>query len=390
MSITLTTDPRKHITGSTYCRWSRAYNPYLFAFTFSAIPAGATSLKVEAQVMDKASTVISTHEAYAMSLVAKLDVQKAVQSMITDKSTFNENATLNDSSLYVAFYLNYRESYYTSLGVLVQGAWTKTAKYFAVRGVVQIPDDPNLYDTVHNLLLFETAPAYSSTGELLTSFTDRILPVWAGYPRDIALAMAEFSLSLKLCRAVGGVVTSTTITQDGVYPGFVCRAELSTTPGHTYPWTSAYITGAGVSPHTCSRAYTIENMTVGTNPFYIRWRNQYGGFDYWLFEKRQVINYAASDTKTVRRDITDFSTARGTHKVYNRKGSKAYLVGATNLNEIRWNALNYIQYSAMIEYWDGVNWIEIIPEDGASELINDKPAGEIEYLFYFPEMQMSY
>jgi hypothetical protein len=390
MAINLTTQPRNLISGTTYSRWNAAYNPTTFVFTLSAIPAGATSLKVEAQILDKASAVVSTHEAYAMGSIATLQVEKILQTMFTDASVYAENSLLNDTSLYVGYYVNYRESYYTSAGVLTVGSWTKSAKFFAVRGVVQIPENPNYYDAVNNLLMFDISTLHSSTGLFLTMFTDRIIPVWAGYPRDLALIIAEFSDSLKLKRLSGGVYTDTTITQDVTYPGFVARLELSTNPGHTYPWTTVSVMDAAHSATACSQNYTLENITVGSNPFYVRWRNPLGGFDYWMFEKRQVINHAASETKSTKRDLAYFSTSRSTHKVYSRKGSLSYLVGATNLSQIRWEALNSIQFSNCIEYWDGVNWIEIIPDDGVNELVNDKPAGEIEFQFFFPERQMAY
>jgi hypothetical protein len=390
MAITLTTEPKSIISGVIYSRWNAAFNPTTFVFTFTSIPAGATSLKVEAQIMDNTSTVVSTHEAYAMTSVATLQVERILHTMFTDQSAYAENALLNDHSLYAGYFLNYRESYYTSAGVLTVGGWAKSDKFFAIRGVVQIPENPNYYDAVNNLLMYKLGPLKSSSGLFLTMFTDRVIPVWAGYPRDLACIIVEFSDSLKLVRALAGVLTTTTITKDGTYPGFVARLELSTNAGHTYPYTTVYVVdnASGVVP--CSQIYTLENITVGSNPFYIRWRNPLGGFDYWMFEKRQVINYAASETKSVKRDISIFSTARSTHKVYGRKGSLAYLVGATNLSQARWDALNSIQYSNCIEYFDGVNWIEIIPDEGTNELINDKPAGEIEYQFFFPERQIAY
>jgi hypothetical protein len=391
MSIALTTQPRKHISGIYYSHWNNAYNPYVFEFTFSAIPVGATSLKVEVQIMDKTSAVISTHESHAMNLVALLDIQRSVQSIFTDVSIFNENVLFNDPSLFVGFFINYRESYYNNTGTLIQGGWNKSDKFFAIRGVVQIPNNPNIYNTIHNLVLFDTASIFSSTGEFLTMFSDYILPVWSGYPRDLSLIISEFSLDLSLHRALAGVETITQITQDVTYPGYLARLELSTNPGHTYPWTSFYVKdGAHITPHACSRVYSIENITTGSNPFYVRWRNQKGGFDYWMFEKRQVITDSTSETKSVHRDLTAFSSVRSTHKVYSRRGSLSYLVGATNLNQVRYDAVNSIRYSSMIQYWDGSNWLEIIPADDKGQLISDKPAGEIEYEFFFPERQMSY
>jgi hypothetical protein len=390
MAINLTTQPRIQISGTTYGTWNAGYNPTLFVFTFSGIPAGATSLKVEAQILDKASTLVSTQEAYSNSSVAYLQIQKILQGLFTDQSVYAENSLLNDTSLYAGYFLKFRESYYTSGGILTVGSWTTSDKFFAVRGVVQIPNNPNYYNSTTDYLMFDKGALHSSTGVFLTMFTDRKIPVWAGYPRDLALIITEFSDSLKLKRLSGGVYVDTTITQDGVYPGFVARLELSTNAGHTYPYTTISVMDAAHSATACSQNYTLENITAGSNPFYVRWRNPLGGFDYWMFEKRQVINHSVSETKSVLRDLSAFSTARSTHKVYSRKGSLSYLVGATNLTQVRWEALQSIQYSNCVEYWDGVNWIEIIPDDDSQELINDKPAGEIEYQFFFPERQIAY
>ncbi len=390
MAINLTTQPRATILAPAYYSYFHAaYNPAAFVFTLSAIPAGATSLKVDVEILDKAGTTVSTHEAFAFQLVAWLMVEDIVQSIITDQSTYAENSFLNDGSLYAEYYVKYRDSYYTSGGVLTQGAWTTSHKYFAVRGAFQIPDIPNYYQSLKKYVLHSKTTIYSSTGELLTMFNDEIIPCWPGYPRDIALILADFSDSLVFRRNLGGVLTSTNIPQDGVYPGFVCRMELSTNSGHTYPWTTVYVTNVA-GDRVCSRVYTLDKITVGNNPFYVRWRNPLGGFDYWMFEKRQEITYASSDTKSAKRDLSLFGTARSTHKVYSRKGSLGYLVGATNLTQVRWEALNSIQFSNCVEYWDGTNWLEIYPEDNEQQLINDKPAGEIEYLFFFPERQLSF
>jgi hypothetical protein len=390
MSLTITTKPQTLISGAYYSRWNAAYNPFVFVFTQAGLPVGATSPKVVAQILDKTGALVSSHEAFIFDTVAYLDVSKIVQAMFTDLSTYNENSYFNDASLYAGFTIKYAESYYTAEGVLVQSEWFYTDKFFAVRGVVQIPENPNYYDSVYNLLIYDQGALFSSTGLLLTMFTDRILPVWAGYPRDVAFIMTEFSDTISLNRYASGVENITAATQDGVYPGYVARLELSTNPGHTYPWTTVYLRDYAHNTHACSQVYTLDNRTAGRNPFYIRWRNPLGGFDYWLFEKRQEITATSSDTQTVERDLTLFSSARSTHKVYRRRGSLSYLVGATNLSAVEWEALNSIQLSSRIEYWDGTNWIEIIPEDGDNLLINDKPAGEIEYQFFFPERQIAY
>ena len=106
--------------------------------------------------------------------------------------------------------------------------------------------------------------------------------------------------------------------------------------------------------------------------------------------RRQRIEKNTANTMLAKRDLTDFASAKSTHKVYHREATEGWICGATNLTETEWTALATIRSSPRVEYWDGTNWLEVYPDDGSDNLINDKPAGEIEITFTFPERQMNY
>lgn len=391
MSITVTTQPRTVISGvapALYSYWNRAYNPYTFVFTFSGIPSGATSLKVVIRIKDKAGTLVGTMEAYAFNNVATADVSRIIQAMITDQSAYpGAVGYYNDPSLYAGFTLEYDESYYTSAGVLTVTSYEPLTKYFGTRAVIQIPGDPNYYDAAGSPIIYKTGSRRSATGLMLTAFTDRKVRVWSGYPNDVSFILAEFSDTVTFRRYLDAVTTDTTVTQDGTYPGFIARVKLSNNLGNTYPYDSFKIVSGGVD---CSLLYTVDVRTAGTNPFYVRWLNPNGGYDYWLFEKRQEVKSGSSNTKLSKRDITNFPIARSTHKVYRREGVIGWTCGATNLNQAEYNALSTIKHSPRVEYFNGTYWIEVIPEDTETSYLTDAPAGEVEYNFLMPEMLIQY
>lgn len=392
--ITFVTEPVKLIYAPTaFCRFNAAYNPYVFTFTFDALPAGATSRKVNCRVQDKTGTTVETLEAYENSQQAILDVSRTVQRMIDRDSAYAEQTQYNDTSLYCRFGLYFWESYYDSGGTLVESAPETYGPYFAVRGTRQIPNSPNYFGNAikNTCYSVQADAAYSAIGDFLTLHAfDRRLPVWNGYPRDVAVLITEFSESMRFMRNDGGVETFTALAQDGTYPGLVNRAGIASAPGYTYPWDTVYLKDGHGGGNYCSQIYTLVKKTVTKNPYYVRWLNPWGGFEYWCFDKRQTFSYTASDHKLLGRDITDFENARATHELYGGKGAKAVRLGATNLNEVEFLVLATLPFSPRVEVWEGGIWIGLQPEPATSETVSDKPAGEVEFTLIYPEIQRAY
>ena len=387
--IAINEQPRVFMVGTDYSYWNAAVPNYIFKFEFSSIPAGATSLKVDIQVLDSAGTVMTEQQAYSFNDIATVNVARSVQGLYNDLSTYALNNTFTDESLYAKFRIKYRESYYTALGVLVQSEYYFSDWYYVVRGAVQVTGHRNYYDATHNLVLYSIKGDYSVTGEFLTMFgysanvnESYKIPVWNGYHRDLSFILHENSDALRFQR-VGGIATSIAASTD------LGRLRISTNVGNTHPYTQVYMLDATGAEY-CSRIYYLELMEVGKNPFYIRWRNPLGGFDYWLFEKRQTFTSATSDTALAERDITDFDDTKGTHKIYRKKASESYLVGATNLTETQWKALNTLRRATMIEALIGSDWVEMLTEDDSGSYMTDKPAADFEIRLYKPEIFIAF
>lgn len=390
MAVTINVRPEVTVLGQPVSRINMAYNEYVFGFGFTSIPSTATSLKVEVQVLTAAGVLVDTIEVYEdvvyagqfipLHNSAHVNVSGVVRSMITDLSAMT-GTLYNDTSLHVLFKLKYREVYWYN-GSKVEGSWIADAEvYTAVRGVEQIGSFSNLNgNTPYKVVYCADDP--SMYAGLLTMF-DYSIPCWTGYQRDVSFIVNTGSAAMTFSRLPTGATTAIAATTAPKL--YRCLID----PGVVYNDASIRLLGVKAG-EICCRQYTIDQRTAGMNPFYVRWINPRGGFDYWMFEKRQILNKVSSDNKLVGRNISTLNAARGSHKVYSRNGASTIQAGAVSLSETEYNALATIQYSPRVEYLSGTNWMEIIPDNGDHQLINDKPCGEIEYIFALPQTLMSY
>lgn len=67
------------------------------------------------------------------------------------------------------------------------------------------------------------------------------------------------------------------------------------------------------------------------NPFYVRWINQMGGYDYWMFGKRQVFTHKTENKKTFRPYISNILKAQTTTELYKFDVTEQVVVGAEQL-----------------------------------------------------------
>lgn len=88
------------------------------------------------------------------------------------------------------------------------------------------------------------------------------------------------------------------------------------------------------------------------NPMYVRWINQLGGVDYFMFAFRQKENSSVKSTSSYSPVINDTSAARYSSKVYALTSERTITIGAEGLNENEYQALSGIPYSPLIEFFD--------------------------------------
>jgi len=136
----------------------------------------------------------------------------------------------------------------------------------------------------------------------------------------------------------------------------------------------------------------VELMPTPENPFYVRWINQQGGYDSWMFSYRQFFSKSISNQQSFSPVVFDQSAVSGFSNVYAMQGSEQVRVGAAGLTSNEFDCISKLIYSPKIEWWNEKTstWINLIVSNGNSERDNHNVLGELEFTFNLPEPQLQF
>jgi len=136
----------------------------------------------------------------------------------------------------------------------------------------------------------------------------------------------------------------------------------------------------------------IDNPDIPDNPFYVRWKNRQGGFDYWMFSHRQFFNLSVSNQETFDPVITDQQTASGFTELLSIEGSEKVKVGAQGLTANECDCISKLIYSPKIEWFNEVtqSWQNIRIDKGENEIDTHNALNELEFTFILPTPQLQF
>lgn len=105
-------------------------------------------------------------------------------------------------------------------------------------------------------------------------------------------------------------------------------------------------------------------------PFYVRWINTKGGYDYFMFEQNKEFISESSDMITYKPFYDTTPEARSTRHVASLKGTNLVSVGAAQITEATFAMLSRIIYSPLIQMWDEdiEDWIEVTIDGTSARL----------------------
>jgi len=148
----------------------------------------------------------------------------------------------------------------------------------------------------------------------------------------------------------------------------------------------AYIGAPGTSA-----TMPVEHPCIPSMPFYCRWINRLGGFDYWMFGNRQLISTKNSNVTTFKPYITNTETATTTDMVIGMSGATTVKVGAQGLTVNEYDTIKNIIFSPFIEYYDEklARWVTVIPT-GTIEEDTRSTRKSLELEFLLPEIQTQF
>jgi hypothetical protein len=136
----------------------------------------------------------------------------------------------------------------------------------------------------------------------------------------------------------------------------------------------------------------IENPIMPENPFYVKWENRQGGFDYWMFSYRQYFTSSVTNIKTIKPVVTDQQTAKGFTEQLSVEGIEKVKVGAQGLTTNEYNCISKLIYSPQIEWFNEVtqSWQTLIIDKGENENDTHNILNELEFTFILPTPQLQF
>lgn len=144
--------------------------------------------------------------------------------------------------------------------------------------------------------------------------------------------------------------------------------------------------------NTDSDTISLLQQTQPENPFFIRWVNQMGGYDQYMFGYRQFFNNAIESNQSVNSFILDQETASGTDETIMIEANEYVRVGAQGLTPDEFETLRKIPYSPKIEHYNSEtqSWERITISKGDSDRDSRNILSEIELIFKLPQPQLQF
>ncbi len=225
--------------------------------------------------------------------------------------------------------------------------------------------------------------AFIEGNPILTMF-DKI-KYYKGYPSDISVNAVVNQFISGETNDIGYGLAELDFTQ--ISSSTIKRLLLNDiiTENKQLRITSKY-QGDGYNEHRISPILPIEFIScTPSNPVYLSWLNSKGGYDFYMFQKAQVIEYSQEDKKEIA--FFDRWGANETMmELISSDISKRITCGAESVPLSDMNALNDLILSPFVLWlsnpatwkWEGPQWINVVLEKKAFVYNTEKAVGNIE------------
>ena len=140
----------------------------------------------------------------------------------------------------------------------------------------------------------------------------------------------------------------------------------------------------------CQTATEIREI-IPDHPFYVRWINNSGGRDHWMFTKRNE-QKKSEITESFKPYIQDQEQAGTFEETIAGNGGKAIVAGSGHITREDYEVLSDIVYSPKIEWYNETlqKWVQVRLDSPTIEKDYDAERADIELTFILPEIQMQY
>jgi len=133
----------------------------------------------------------------------------------------------------------------------------------------------------------------------------------------------------------------------------------------------------------------IREMPVPAHPFYVRWVNDLGGWDYFMFACNQKQTKSLSKNDTYEPYVT--YGRYGLRSSYNKEATSAVEVSTGIIGKKLLKSVAECVYSPLVQLYDEAlnSWIEIQPKTDKQEFMATQTTGELKMTFELPTPQLN-
>lgn len=131
---------------------------------------------------------------------------------------------------------------------------------------------------------------------------------------------------------------------------------------------------------------------VPRNPFYVRWVNQIGGVDYWMFGRQQEYDAKVKNVALYERHVSDPNIAKSNRQAYAIDTENRVTVGAEGIPEADYESLRWMPLSPSIEWYNEANgkWVALTIAEYNGVRNTKSHTHNIEITFDLPALNTQY
>lgn len=348
----------------------------------------------------------------------KAKIETILRAELSGKDTINYdvvNAT--DGNKSVEFYIKYAEK------------WDSSAES-------ETDDSANTYYATYSALQIQDAYAGNMAAYVLMSedyLASKFLTMfekpayWPGYPWDIAFILDKNVDSLlggsplqvlaktEHVKDVNGSTIQTEIILLDDTSGFIHRLMLEggypsngatinlfvgiedgsdlglyVDPGYVAPGYVGSGTPESDSSNRLTELKVIDVKSVCDNPVYLKWINPLGGYDQWLFDRKQVYDLKTEASDLFTNVIDNWETAEEVHEYIRKTGAQAVTLGANNLTTQQVDGIKWIYTSPKVyEMQTDNSRLTVLVAPGTFKIKDtSKDRHDIEFTILYPELNV--
>lgn len=128
------------------------------------------------------------------------------------------------------------------------------------------------------------------------------------------------------------------------------------------------------------------------SPFYVRWINQLGGLDYFMFSKKQTHKEQVKGVSVYAPYVEDTATARTNSRPYAMTTENTVTVGVEGLSENDFQSVKWLAFARKIEHWDEAlgKWIALSVSKSEGAFTTNRATHAVEITFSLPTINTQF